>query len=175
MTSLTDTDFVPMRLAKVVAVATEDGPSFCAVLEGVAQDAHLPIWIGDTEGLYLSGTLTGVAFGRPMTPQFAAGLVRALGGRVRQLRIDRLIEVQGGGKAYGSTVELEGPSGAAPVDARPSDALNLVALLPAPILVAPDVLADARARLEGDSAEAAQLRRAIEAEQTTIARQPSDP
>ena len=174
MTSLADADFVPMRLGKVVAMGTEDGPSFCVVLEGVAHDTRLPIWIGEAEGFHLSAALTGVQFGRPMTPQFAAGLLRALGGRIRQVRIDRLVEVQGG-TAYGSTVEVEGPSGVALVDARPSDALNLVALLPAPILVAREVLADAQARLEGDSPEAVLLRRAMEAEQATIQRQPSDP
>jgi bifunctional DNase/RNase len=80
-----------------------------------------------------------------------------------------------GGTAYGATVEVEGPSGVTLVDARPSDALNLVALVPAPILVAPEVLADAQARLEGDSPEAILLRRAIETEQTIIQRHPSDP
>jgi len=84
MTSLTDIDFVPMRLGKVVAMDTEDGSSFCAVLVGVTQDTRLPIWIGETEGFYLSATLTGVQFGRPMSHQFAAGLLRALGGRIRQ-------------------------------------------------------------------------------------------
>ena len=174
MTSLTDTDFVPMRLGKVVAVGTEDGPSFCVVLEGAADDTHLPIWIGETEGFHLSATLTGVQFGRPMSPQFAAELLHALGGRIRQIRIDRLVEVPGG-TAYGATVEVESPSGVTLVDARPSDALNLVALLPAPILVARELLADAHARLEGDSPEAILLRRAMEAEQTTIQRQPSHP
>jgi hypothetical protein len=163
-----------MRFGKVVAVGTEDGPSFYVVLEGVTRDTHLPISIGDTEGLHLSAALTGMQFGRPMSPQFAAGLLHALGGRIRQVRIDRLLEVRGG-TAYGSTVEVEGPSGVALVDARPSDALNLVALVPAPILVAPEVLADAQARLEGDSPEAILLRRAIETEQTIIQRQPSDP
>jgi hypothetical protein len=52
MTSLTDTDFMPMRLGKVVAVDTEDGPSFCVVLKGVADDTRLPVWIRDTEGFY---------------------------------------------------------------------------------------------------------------------------
>jgi bifunctional DNase/RNase len=170
MTSLTDTDFVPMRLAKVVAVGAEHGPSFCVVLEGMTHDARLPIWIGDTEGFYLSATLTGVRFGRPMSPQFAAELLQALGGRIRQVRIDRLVEVPDG-TAYGSTVEVESPSGVRLVDARPSDALNLVALVPAPILAAREVLADAEARLEGDSAEAILLRRAMEAEQTTVRRQ----
>lgn len=174
MTSLTDTDFVPMRLGKVVAVGTEDGPSFCVVLEGVTHDMRLPIWIGGTEGLYLSAALTGVQFGRPMSPQFAAELLHALGGRIRQVRIDRLVEVRGG-TAYGSTVEVESPSGVTLVDARPSDALNLVALVSAPILVAREVLADAGARLEGDSSEAILLRRALEAEQTTIQRQQSEP
>jgi uncharacterized protein len=150
MASLTDVDFVPMRLGKVVAVGTEDGPSFCVVLEGVTQDGRLPIWIGETEGLYLSAALTGVQFGRPMSPQFAADLLRALGGRIRQVRIDRLAEARVR-TVYGSSVEVEGPSGVALVDARPSDALNLVALVPAPILVARELLADAAAKLEGDS------------------------
>jgi bifunctional DNase/RNase len=56
------------------------------------------------------------------------------------------------------------------VDARPSDALNLVALLPAPILVAREVLADAEAKLAGDSPEAIGLRRALEHEQMTVRR-----
>ena len=174
MTSLTDTNFVPMRLGKVVAVCTEDRPSFCVVLEGVADDTRLPICIGDTEGLYLSAALTGVQFGRPMSPQFAAGLLHTLGGRIRQVRIDRLVEVHGG-TAYGSTVEVESQSGVTLVDARPSDALNLVALVPAPILVAREVLADAHAGLKGDCSDALLLRRAIDAEQTIIQRQPSDP
>jgi len=41
-----------------------------------------------------------------MTYQLAAALVRGLGGRVRQVRIDRLVE-----GACGATVELEGPLG----------------------------------------------------------------
>ena len=109
MTSLTDTDFVPMRLGKVVAVGAEDVSSFCVVLEGLTHDTRLPIWIGDTEGFYLSATLTGVQFGRPMSPQFAAELLHALGGRIRQVRIDRLVEVHDG-TAYGSTVEVRQPS-----------------------------------------------------------------
>ena len=43
MTSLTDTDFVPMRLGKVVAVGDEDGSSFCVVLEGMTGDPRLPM------------------------------------------------------------------------------------------------------------------------------------
>jgi len=73
-----------------------------------------------------------------------------------------------GGVAYGSTVEVEGASGVESVDARPSDALNLVALVPAPILVARDVLADAETKLAGDSPEAIALRHALEHEQMAV-------
>jgi bifunctional DNase/RNase len=94
-------------------------------------------------------------------------LLKALGGRIRQVRIDRLVPVADG-TAYGSTVEVEGASGVQSVDARPSDALNLVALVPAPILVARDVLADAETRLAGDSPEAIALRHALEYGQMAV-------
>jgi bifunctional DNase/RNase len=171
MTALTDAGFVPMRLGKVVAVGDGDDPPFCVVLEGVTGDARLPIWIGHTEGFYLSAAVTGTEFGRPMSPQFAAGLLRALGGRVREVRIDRLVEVVGG-MAYGAAVEVEGPAGIALVDARPSDALNLAALAGAPIVAAREVIADAQARLAGDGRDAGLLRRALEADQVTIRREP---
>jgi bifunctional DNase/RNase len=102
-----------MRLGKVVGITTADGDRSCrVVLDPVSQDRRLPIWIGQTEPFDLSATLAGVGFARPMIPQVAAGVLRALGGRIRQARIDRLMP------------------------AWPSDALNLVALRPAPIFVA---------------------------------------
>ena len=173
MASLTDAGFVEMRLGKVVGFGpafSAENMSFCVVLEGTSPDVQLPIEIGETEAFTLSAALTGIQFARPMGPQFAAGLLHALGGSVRQVRIDRLVEVRGG-TAYGATVEVAGPSGVELVDARPSDALNLAALQLAPIAVAPEVLADAQARLEGDSPEAIRLRCALEAEQMAI--QPS--
>jgi bifunctional DNase/RNase len=161
MTTAADIGFVEMRLSKAVGVSVgEDSPSFVVVLDGMSQDLRLLIMIGSAEALALSASLEGREFARPMSPQFAAGLLHALGGRVRQVRIDRLVPVRDG-TAYGSTVEVEGASGVASVDARPSDALNLAALVHAPIFVAPEVLADAESRLESDSPEAANLRLAL--------------
>ena len=175
MPAVTDTGFVEMRLRKVVGIRSADGEvSSVVVLDGVSEDRHLQIQIGQTEAFNLSCTLTGVEFARPMSPQFAAGLLHALGGRIRQVRIDRLMPVPVGGTAYCATVEVESAAGVASVDARPSDALNLVALLPAPIFVARDVLAQAEAERQGDSAEAILLRRALEADQMTVQRAPAD-
>jgi bifunctional DNase/RNase len=98
-----------------------------------------------------------------MTCQFVAALVQALGGRVRQVRLDRVVE-----ETYVATVEVEGPPGVQPVDARPSDALNLAALVQAPIFAAPEVLQEAEARREGDSPAAAPLRRALVVPPMTI-------
>jgi bifunctional DNase/RNase len=175
MPAVTDTGFVEMRLAKVVGMGSADSEVSCVVvLDGVSEDRHLPIWVGETEAFNLSCTLTGMEFARPMSPQFAAGLLHALGGRIRQVRIDRLMPVPVGGTAYCATVEVESAAGVELVDARPSDALNLVALVPAPIFVAREVLAEAEASRAGDSAEAVLLRRALEAEQMTVQRASRD-
>jgi bifunctional DNase/RNase len=62
-------------------------------------------------------------------------------------------------ETYIATAEVDGPLGLQAVDARSSDALNLVSLVPAPIVAAPEVLQEAEARRSGDSPEAARLRR----------------
>jgi bifunctional DNase/RNase len=71
-------------------------------------------------------------------------------------------------ETYIATAEVEGPLGVESVDARPSDALNLGALMQAPIFVAPEVLQKAEGRRTGDSPEGARLRRALVAPPMTI-------
>jgi uncharacterized protein len=173
MATPTDTGFVQMRLAKVVALALspDKDPAYCIVLEETSQDRQMPIQIGQMEAFTLAASLTGLQFGRPMGPQFAAGLLRALGAQVRQVRIDQVIGASGQA-AFGATVEIEGTSGLVTVDARPSDALNLLALMPAPIFVAPEVLTEAQTRMAGDSQEARFLRHAVECEQMTVRQGP---
>jgi bifunctional DNase/RNase len=119
-----------------------------------------------TEAFWLGATLQDMRFGRPMTYQFTAALVRGLGGQVRQVRIDRLVE-----GAYAATVEVEGPLGAQLVDARPSDALNLGAITAAPIFVSPQVVDDGERRQEDGSAEARLLRHALAAPPMRIMRE----
>jgi bifunctional DNase/RNase len=71
-------------------------------------------------------------------------------------------------EAYAATVEVEGPLGMQSIDARPSDALNLAALVDAPIFAAPEVLQEAEATRAGDSAGAVLLRQALVAPPMTI-------
>lgn len=172
MTTATGVGFTEMRISKVVvAGSAENDPFECIVLDEVHGDHHLVIQVGSSEAFSLAATLGGIGFGRPMTYQFTAALVASLGGRVRQVRIDRVVE-----SAYTATVEVEGPLGAGLADARSSDALNLAALTGAAVFAAPEVLDDCERRQQGDSAEAALLRRALDLPPVTISRgQPSDP
>jgi len=154
---MTSVAFADMRISKVVGIAAGgDEATYCAVLEEVGGMRVLPIEIGWAEAFDLHRALDGRALGRPMAADFAARLVHALGGAVRQVRIDRVVD-----GAYAATVEIAGPHGTASVDARSSDALNLAARAHAPVAAAPAVLADAAERRSGDGAEAALLRQAL--------------
>jgi len=165
MIAATDTGLVPMRISKAVGLKDGDDLSEYMVLDELDGDRHLVIQVGSAEAFGLAASLQGMRWGRPMTYQFAAALVHSLGGRVREVRLDRIVE-----GAYAATVEVEGPQGAGLVDARSSDALNLAVLTNAPVFVAPEMLAVCIGRQEGDSAAAALLRRAIAAGPMTIRR-----
>lgn len=165
MTAMTDVGFVPMQITKVVGVKDGDRISEFVVLDERGGDRHLLIKIGQAEAVALIANLGEMEWGRPMTYQFMAQLVRSLGGRIREVRLDGLVA-----GAYAATVEVEGPQGAELVDARSSDALNLAALTAAPIWAALEVLEDSDRRREGDSSEAVLMRRALAARPTTITR-----
>jgi uncharacterized protein len=158
MIAATHTDLVPMRVSKAVTLDDGGDLSEYMVLDEVDGDRHLVIGVGRGEAFALDAGLQGLQFRRPMTYQFTAELMRSLGGRVREVRLDRIVE-----GAYAATVEIEGPRGVVLVDARCSDALNLAVLTDAPVFVSTEMLADCIGRQEADSAEAARLQRAIAA------------
>jgi uncharacterized protein len=168
MVAATDTGWVPMRVSKAVGLGVGDDFFDYVVLDELDElhgDRHLVISIGHAEAFALDAGLQDLRWDRPMTYQFTAALVRSLGGRVREVRLDRIVD-----GAYAATVEVDGPLGVELVDARSSDALNLAVLTQAPVFVAPDMLADCIGRQQGDSAEAAQLKRAITARPLTVRR-----
>ncbi len=83
-----------MRVSKVVGFrAAEDDTFQCVVLDEVRGQQHLVIGVGPREAFPLAASLGGIEWHRPMTFQFVAALVDSLGVRVRQVRIDRLVEV----------------------------------------------------------------------------------
>jgi bifunctional DNase/RNase len=171
MSAATDVSFAEMRVAKVVGfqLPGEEGHTY-VVLDEVAGTRHMVVGIGDTEAFLLTAGLQGMQWPRPMTYDFTAALVRGLGGQVRQVRLDRVLD-----GAYAATVEVDGPVGTAHIDARMSDALNLAVVLGAPVFADQQILADCDAWLAGDSAAAARGRLALTAEQGTIRRADDQP
>jgi uncharacterized protein len=165
MVAATDIGFVKMRVSKVAGLKDGDRVLEFVVLDEMDGDRHLVIRIGSAEAFALAASLGEMQWGRPMTYQFMAELVRSLGGRIREVRLDGLA-----GGAYAATVEAEGPRGVELVDARSSDALNLAVLVDAPVVVALEMLEDSDRRQEGDSAEAVLMRRALAACPMTISR-----
>jgi uncharacterized protein len=146
MPAVTQHRFVDMRIADVVKAPTP-APADCYIVlleERGGERQRLLIWIGGGEATPMALRLAGM--GRPARPlgaDLSVALVDALGGRLVEVRIDRL-----DGNTFYATVVLDGPRGPAEVDARPSDALNLALAVGAPVRVNLGVLD--RAAAEAD-------------------------
>jgi RNA polymerase sigma factor (sigma-70 family) len=93
----------------------------------------LPIWIGAPEGDALGLHLAGVSTPRPLTIDFMARLLEAMGGKVQRVVVSSLRDntfYAGVHVVNGAVQEL---------DARPSDGINLAVRVGAPIFVEEDV------------------------------------
>lgn len=126
-------DGVPMRITDVRrTTATNHAPvRHIVFLEEPDGERRLPIWIGATEATALAVVLEDVELPRPGPYHFAAALLTAAGGQLREVRITELTEHT----FYARAILTDGTA----VDARPSDALTLAALTGAPIIVDPVV------------------------------------
>jgi RNA polymerase sigma factor (sigma-70 family) len=142
MTAEQPTGWVEMRVVDVRrGAATDDRPERNVVLlDEVGGARHLQIWVGPFEGTALAMAVREVELPRPLTFRFAAGMLAAAGGTLREVRVTRLVE----GTFYAQAV-VDGPKGEGLVDARPSDAINLALLVGAPVRVDPAVLDVAQA------------------------------
>lgn len=125
MPATTDIGFIEVRIAKVVGFGPPMAERIfqCVVLNEVSEARQVVMQIGEAEAFWLAATLQDLEFARPMTYHVAAALVDSLGGQVREVRVDRLID-----GACAATVDVDGPQGVRSVDARASDALNLAAI-----------------------------------------------
>jgi RNA polymerase sigma factor (sigma-70 family) len=141
MTTSVEQQMLEMRVTDVRRRQGDDEHARnVVVLEEVGGERQISIWVGNWEASSIAMLLEKVKVPRPLTHAFTANLLRAGGVRVRQIRIHRLA-----GETYYAEVVLDGTTGQAAVDARPSDCMALALELGAPILVAADVLAAAEA------------------------------
>jgi bifunctional DNase/RNase len=134
------TGWVQMRVSDVRRGAAGGGlpERHVVVLDEVGGARRLLIWIGPFEATALAMSLQGAELPRPSSFQFAAGLLAAAKGTLREVRVTRLVE----GTFYAEAV-VDGAAGQGGVDARPSDALTLAVLVGAPVRVDPAVIDEA--------------------------------
>ena len=130
MPTATDRDFLDMRVSDVRRVAHNGQAHHVVLLQESGGDRRLPIWIGQEHALELALRLLGHGsqLPRPLGSDLSAHLLQALGGIVREVRIDSLRE-----GTYYAVIVVDGPDGATEVDARPSDALALAMVVAAPV------------------------------------------
>ena len=136
-TAASDRDLVDMHLEDVLRVPVAEPPGERSVLL-LAEDQGervLPIWVGQFEADATAILLVGAQTRRPLTFPFAARLLQAVGGALREVRISRLAD-----ETFYAEVVVETSQGVRTVDARPSDAIALALTTGAPIRAAANVL-----------------------------------
>jgi bifunctional DNase/RNase len=136
---------VPMEVRDVLRTGGKDWPGgHVVILAETGGRRILPIWIGQAEAIWLALALEGAEVPRPGTYSLMARSIEALGGSLREVGISRLTD-----EVFYSELVYEDRNGARQtIDARPSDALNLAAVLNAPILASAQVIeAAGRGRL----------------------------
>jgi bifunctional DNase/RNase len=130
MPTAIDRDFLDMRISDVRRIPHAGQDHHVVLLQESGSDRRLPIWIGHEHAIELALRLLGHGsqLARPLGSDLSARLIQALGGTVREVRIDRLSE-----GTYYAVVVVDGPNGTTEIDARPSDALPLALIVGAQI------------------------------------------
>jgi RNA polymerase sigma-70 factor (ECF subfamily) len=138
MTTPVQSSMVEMRIESVRKKKELQDPEeapHIIVLEEVNGPRYLLIHVGPHEGNLLAATLNHTETPRPMTFLFMTNVLQAANVTLREVQINKLLN-----DVFYATAVIEGGDGLRPIDARPSDALNLAALTGAPVQVAPEVL-----------------------------------
>lgn len=105
------------------------------VLWDEASNRVLNIWIGAIEGRIITMALAQVESPRPMTSHFMVNLLHAANIALEEVRIESLTA-----EVFYATASFRNGEQIIELDARPSDALALAALLSRPISVAEEVM-----------------------------------
>lgn len=137
MPTTTDRDFLNMPVTDVRRVPVAGRHHYVVLLQEAGSHRRLPIWIERETAIEIALRLLGkgTKLARPLGSNLSARLIQALGGRLREVRIDHLTE-----GTYYAVVVLDGPQVIAEVDSRPSDALALALVVGAPVRAAREVV-----------------------------------
>ncbi len=125
-------------------------PSRLVVLRETRGERYLPIWVGPYEAEAITVALQEVEVSRPLTHDLIRNMLNSFQARILRIEIVNLRE----NTFYGNIV-LEQNGREINIDSRPSDAIALAVRAHVPILVNPDVMAEASIVPEKDIPEGA--------------------
>lgn len=136
----TEVEFIEVDVEDVRALTTADPPAERRIVLLVERSGErlLPVWVGGFEGDAIAIGLLGAEARRPLTHAFAARLLSAVGARLQEVRIDRLVD-----ETFYAQAVLESTTGTSAIDARPSDAIALALETGALIRVSAEVMQQA--------------------------------
>ncbi len=124
-------DLIEVRVADVRRARDGgDRANHIVLLEEPDGDRRLPIFIGRQEAWAILFALEEVRLPRPLVYDFMLKSLEAVGARLVEVRVERLVE-----GSYYSVAIYEGKGESREVDARPSDALNLALRTGVPIRI----------------------------------------
>jgi len=105
------------------------------VLKEKDQERYLLILVGSPEAGAIALALQGVTVARPLTHDLLKSAVEELGGRVRRIVVNDLID-----NTFYALITVEQDGRRVEIDARPSDAIALALRVNAPIYVTEKVM-----------------------------------
>jgi RNA polymerase sigma factor (sigma-70 family) len=109
--------------------------TFTVVLKEVSGPRYLLIFIDQVLAEVMADILRQTELPRPLTCTVISHLIDALNGKVREVRITKLVE-----DVCYAVIVVDGPKGIVEVDARPSDGINIALTVGAPLNVENAVL-----------------------------------
>ncbi len=128
-------NMIPVIVADVIPQQKGDREAYAVVLLDEATRRVLPIWIGQWEAESIALGLIEASLPRPMTYDFIAKLLKAVGAELEEVRIEVLKDF-----TFYAVAKLRSADKVREVDARPSDAIALALHMNSPIYVAQDLL-----------------------------------
>lgn len=128
------------------------------VLNDVAGEVVLPIWVGMFEANAIALEIEKATLPRPMTHDLLRDVIHGLDARVTKVVVGSLLE-----NTFHATIWLDQQGETVAIDARPSDAIALALRTDCPIYVSRQVLDRARENADGStSTNPEDLRRWLE-------------
>jgi len=119
---------IEMKVKTVVIDPNAQSP--VVILEGIATQEFLPIWIDMPEARAIALELKQIKTERPLTHDLVRNILNDLGTKVKRITITDLLD-----KTYFAIISLAIKNRETKIDSRPSDAIAIALRMKAPIFV----------------------------------------